>query len=48
MEELMEKLPRLKYLELRGHGDADLLDGQRWQVASIHSTSNSVCQTLQM
>jgi hypothetical protein len=32
MEELMGKLPSLKYLELCGHGDAGLLDGQRWQM----------------
>jgi hypothetical protein len=32
MEELMRKLPSLKYLELCGYGDASLLDGQRWQM----------------
>lgn len=31
MEQLMAKLPSLKYLELRLNGDVDLLNGQRWQ-----------------
>jgi hypothetical protein len=31
MEQLMAKLPSLKYLELYANGYADLLDGQRWQ-----------------
>ncbi len=31
MEELMGKLPSLKYLQLQGYGNSALLDGQRWQ-----------------
>jgi len=31
IEELMGKLPSLKYLQICGHGNADLVDGERWQ-----------------
>ncbi len=31
MEQLMMKLPSLKHLELHASGNADLVDGQRWQ-----------------
>lgn len=32
MEQLLSNIPRLKYLELHANGDADLVNGQRWQM----------------